>query len=62
MGGSKQWVKQQAQKYQDYVHVEEMLEALDEAEMVNRDLEYYVQHAIESISVIRKTIAKDVVL
>jgi hypothetical protein len=62
MGGRKQWVKQQAQEYQDYVHVAETLEALVVAMMVNNDLEYCVQHVIKLIFVIRKTIAKGVVL
>jgi hypothetical protein len=60
--GRKQWVKQQAQEYQDYVHVAETLEVLVVAMMVNNDLEYCVQNAIESTLKIKRTIVRDVVL
>jgi len=62
MGGRKQWVKQQAQRYQDYVHAVEMLEVLAVAMMEKKDMVYYAQHAIELIYMTRKTIVKDVVL
>jgi hypothetical protein len=62
MGGRKQWVKQQDQRYQDYVHVAETLEVLVVAMMVNSDLESCVQHAIKQTLKIKRTIVKDVVL
>jgi hypothetical protein len=47
MGGGNKWVKQQAQEYQDCVHVAETLEALAVAMMEKNDMECFVQHATE---------------
>lgn len=59
--GRKQWVKQQAQEYQDYVHVAETLEALVVAAMEKNGMEYYVHNVINTMYVIRRTIVNDVV-
>jgi hypothetical protein len=45
--GRKKWVKQQDQKHQDYVHVEEMLETWDLVRITKQGMEYCVQPVID---------------
>jgi hypothetical protein len=62
MGGRKQWVKHQVQRYQDYVLVEETPEAQVWVLTLKNGTEYYAQDAIGLTLKIRKTIVRDVVL
>ncbi len=60
--GEKQWVKQQVQRYQDYVRVEEMQEAQVVVLTEKNGMEYYAQNAIDATLKIKRTIVRDVVL
>ena len=60
--GRKQWVKQQAQEYQDYVHVAETLEVLAVVMMESKDMEFCVHNATNTMYVIKRTTVNDVVL
>jgi hypothetical protein len=60
--GEKQWVKQQVQKYQDYVRVEEMPETQVWVLTLKNGTEYYAQDATGLTLKIRKTTVRDVVL
>jgi hypothetical protein len=62
MGGRKQWVKQQDQRHQGYVHAEETLEALELVMMGKDGMESYAQLVIDATLKIRRITVKDVVL
>jgi hypothetical protein len=60
--GRKQWVKQQAQQYQDYVRVVRQQEMLDLTGMVKQFLEFYARAVIKTIIKTKRITVRIVVL